>query len=573
MIDSGVSFTEVPALTKVEAHQVERRTSSPDDEKTRIKFFQQNPEIRKNVVAEPFANITREKVKEVSGSDNVYTILRSAILSEQDGIYEQAFGKLSANERRQNLYDQIDSSAEMTIRIQKYIEENLSGLDKTSDEDLYKALCQIAFGTADESEIQRKYALSQRRGFRLSIANFLEERNKLSAYSLESLADPKTFAEKYLKQQFTGNIFIEQLPIGLVIYLDEQDYALIEADDKSPKAILSRGVTLSNDWLPTELQGKIILINKGGKENGVKTTEGLSITKGHEIRHILFSKFHAQQNEMLISDTREALSKSQTEQDYRNISGMLFEDFVEKAKDEIIAYFSDGKFDETYSDLRFHQYQWRIEGVEEALSERSDIPEETKKAILETFINDRRKCFEAIRRIRFVAEKMDEQSTNGAIDRDKAEALLRNTPGTKIHRLAKYTDLAIDEIISDRTIKEKDQQAIGGLKNLLTIPEYYDENWWDRASQARDQIKQLLPPAALPTLLNAVSKWSEREWSSFWVEEAILLTKEFVKMHGATETDRGKIKQVMGGVVSQRTGVKDFEDSVKFAKETLDLFK
>ena len=76
--------------------------------------------------------------------------------------------------------------------------------------------------------IQAQYALSQRRGFRLGIANFLEERGILSPYRLESSADPKAFAEKYLKNTFTGNVTIEQLPIGLVIYLDEQDYALIE---------------------------------------------------------------------------------------------------------------------------------------------------------------------------------------------------------------------------------------------------------------------------------------------------------------------------------------------------------
>ena len=64
---------------------------------------------------------------------------------------------------------------------------------------------------------------------------------------------------------------------------------------------------------------------------------------------------------------------------------------------------------------------------------------ETKRTILDTFITNRKKSFETVRRIRFVAEKMDEQSRNGAIDHDKAEALLRNTPGTKIDRLAKYT--------------------------------------------------------------------------------------------------------------------------------------
>lgn len=470
MIDSGPSFSEL-GLTKVETHQTKRRVSNPSEEKIRIGFFQQNPEIRKKVVAEPFTDTTREIVKEVSGSNNAYAILRSAILSEPNGAYEQTFGKLSRNEQLQKLYDQIDSSAEMTIRIQKYIEENLSELDKTPDEDLYKTLCQIAFKTANEGEIQAKYALSQRRGFRLSIANFLEDRSKLSVYRLESSADPKAFAEKYLKQQFTGNVSIEQLPIGFIIYLDEQDYAFIVSDDKSPKSIPSEGITLSRDWLPTELQWKIILLNRGGRETGVKTPKELSSFRGHEIRHILFREFHAQQSETYIPDTREALTKCKTEQDYRRVSEMTYEDFVEKAKDGIIAYFSHDKFGESYSALRFNQYQWHIEKVKEALIKRTDMPEETKRAILETFAKDRKKCFETIRRIRFVAESMYKKPDNRFIQglltklglkkdnstnqNDIAEALLRNTPGTKIHRLAKYTGLTIDEIRSDRILIRK----------------------------------------------------------------------------------------------------------------------
>lgn len=585
MIDSGPSFSEL-GLTKVEMHQTERRVSSPDDERMRIGFFKQNPEVRKNVVAEPFTDTTRERVRQVSASDNAYAILRSAILSEPDGAYEQTFGKLSRNEKLQKLYDQTDSSAEMTIRIQRYIESNLPNLDNVSDGELYKILCQTAFGSEDESVIQAKYSLSQRRGFRLSIANFLETRGKLAPYRLESSVDPKAFAEKYLRSKFTGNIAIEQLPIGLVIYLDEQDYALIESYDKSTKSISSKGVTLSSVWLPQELQGKIILLDRGGKEIGVKTAEELIGTRGHEIRHIVFQEFHAQ-SETYMSDTREALAKCKTEQEYQKVSGAIYENFVEKAKDEIIAYFSQGRFDESYSGLKFDQYRWHMEEAEEALSKRSDMPEETKRAILKTFTNNRRKCFETIRGIRFIAESMYKQPNNRFMQKmlvrlglkkdntsyqnDISEALLRNAPGTKINRLAKYTGLTINEI--DRIIKEKDQQAIDKLNKLLTVPKYYDENWWNQALQTRDQIKKQLPIDTLPILLNAVSKWSEQGWTSLWTEEAILLTKDYIRVHGVADADRQKITQAMNGVITQKSGIKDFEESVKFAQETLDLFR
>ncbi|MEK6845821.1 MAG: hypothetical protein AABY26_03620, partial [Nanoarchaeota archaeon] len=354
-----------------------------------------------------------------------YSILKAAILSEPKGAYEDAFSRFSRREQVEEIYDQIDSSAEITIKIQKYIEDNLAALDKISNEELYKTLCQVAFGTENEDEIKANYALSQRRGFRLSIAHFLEERNRLSIYAAESKEGPKAFAENYLKKKFSGNVSVEQLPIGFVIYLDEEDYVLIESDDRSPKSISSKGVTLSDDSLPEELRGKVILINRGGKESGVKTKEDISSTRHHEIRHIVFRDFHAQQSEIYSGDTMAELLNCQAEEDYKNLSGIVYGDFTEKAKDEIIAYFSQGKFNESYNALRFNQYQYHIGEVKKALEKRDDLSEDKKQSIVESFNEDRKKCFQTIKRMRFVAERLSEQSAKGLIDKDKAEALLR----------------------------------------------------------------------------------------------------------------------------------------------------
>lgn len=574
MIDSGPSFAEKPALTKVEIHQAERRTSSANDEELRIKFFQQNPQTRKYFVAEPFSDLTRKSVEKVPGSENAYAVLRSAILSEPDGIYEQIFAKLPRTEQSQKLYDQIDSSAEITIRIQKYIEENLFGIDKILDKDLYKTLCQITFETTDEGEIQTKYALSQRRGFRLSIANFLEERDKLSLYRLESSTDPKAFARKYLKQKFSGNITIEHLPIGFVVYLDEQDYALVTTDDKNPKSITSRGVTVSSDWLPRELQRKIILLNRGGTETGIKAAEQLTTARNHEIRHVVFGEFYEQQNCIAFVDLEEALTKFKTEQDYQRVSEMIYGYFVERARSEIIACFSHGQLNESYSALGFDIYQLLIKEAKRKVGKSKSMPDEAKIKILTSFTNSQRKYFETIRRMRFVAERMDEQSKQGLLDHDKAEALLRNTPGVKIHRLAKYTGLTADEIKSDRIIKEKDLQVIDELKIFLTapdIPGHYAQQRWEMGKQAIVRIEQHMPTEALPTVLKAISKLSLHEWGSSLTEKAILLTKTYIEMNILSETDKQSVAQIMNNVISQKTEMRDSRQSVKFAKETLDL--
>lgn len=246
MINSETSLSDL-GLTRIEAYQLGSRLVRPSDELSYIKYYQENPKERAAVLANPFSKETNKRIKQTFGNVNKWMILRAAIIAEPAGTYEENYKRLSRAEQRQKLYDQIDSSAQMTVRIQKYIEDNLSRLDNIPNEELYKELCRIAFDCEDENTIQSQYALSQRRGFRLSIINFLEEREKLSRHRLEASANPKAFAEKYLKNTFTGDVTIDALPIGLVIYLDEQDYALIESDDKTPKSIPSRGVTLSNE--------------------------------------------------------------------------------------------------------------------------------------------------------------------------------------------------------------------------------------------------------------------------------------------------------------------------------------
>lgn len=267
-------------------------------------------------------------------------------------------------------------------------------------------------------------------------------------------------------------------------------------------------------------------------------------------------------------NTREALTRCITEQDYRRVSDELYLNFVEKAKEEIIAYFSQGRFDEGYSALRFHYYLKHIEEAENAIKQRADLSEDKKKAILEFFLKSRRKCFDTIKTILLVAERM---YSSPELDHDKAEALL-NTPGTKIHRLARYTDLTEEDIRSGKVAKEADQKAINAVIKLLTVPEVYDKKWWSAASQAIDQLIKQLPVESLPILLQAVSKWSEREWTAFWTEEAILLVKGYIKIHGVNESNKTAIIQSMNEIFKKR-GIKNFKEAVKYAQEVLNLIR
>jgi len=517
-----------PRLTKVEAHQLQKRSSDPD---------------------------------------NPYTTLRATIVAEGEGAYEQAFRELSAKEKHEKLCSQIESSAEMTVRIEKYIEGNLDKVDQMTDAELYKVLCRVAFETEDENEIKQKYALSQRRGFKLSIANFLEDRKKLNPYRIEAQTDPKAFAEKYLEEKFTGNVSVEQLPLGFVVYLDEEDFAIFGSRDKSVKTIDSAGVALSGSFLPYELKEKIILINKGGIENGIKTKEKMASTLKHEVRHIIFNLFHEQRNKIYtsIKDAKADLLKCEIEQDYKVVSDMFFQTFIEEARDEIIAYFSQGRFDQTYSALRFNFYQYYMDYVKDVLSTKSDLPNDTKRTILDIFIKDRIKCLEQIRRMRLVSESMYKKGDES--QNDFSEALLRNTPGTKIHRLAKYTGFSEEDIKSDKIIKEKDKQVINELDNLPSKPERFDEGWWDAAYEALIKIQEQFPPKAWPSLVNKITEWKKQEWGFSLTKRAIFLIRDFVQIYDVADDEKQKIKQIMNGIASLKVKSKKYRERAKELKK------
>ena len=442
-----------------------------------------------------------------------------------------------------------------------------------SDAELYKVLCGVAFETEDEKEIEQKYALSQRRGFKLSIVNFLEGKSKLDPFRLEAEADPKAFAEKYLQEKLVGDISVEHLPFGFVIYLDEEDYALFGSKEKTAKSIRSNGLALSWDSFPEGLRSKVILVNKGGKECGITTKEELAATRRHEVRHILFTEFHEQQSTVRIVGE---LSKCETEQDYNRLSKTLVQDFTERAKDEIIAYFSNGEFDENYFALRVHQYRLYVDEVKATLKyKKPDMPKGVKIKILDTFIKDRRKCFEMVRRIKFVAESMyrpDDEKKN-----DFVEALLRNTPGDKVHRLAKYTEFSEEDIKSDKILKVRDREVVNDLNDIPSQPERFDRDWWDRVLQIIRKIKKQVPFDALPSLLNKIIEWKEQKWGFYLTEEAILSVKDSVELLGFTDAEGEKIKEVMNSIISlkpkTREDKEDIKELKKVAKEVLALIK
>lgn len=492
-------------LTKVEACQVANRADTPLDKLALyVEYYRSHAEERARILTNPFSAEVGKQISQIFGnSDSRWDILRAAIIAEPDGDYDQNYKRANWKDKHEMLINQIESSAHMTIRIQRYIEDNLSSIDNISDEELYKKLCRVAFDSEDETAIQAQYARSQRRGFRLSIVNFLEDRNRLLPYKLEASADPKAFSEKYLEKKFTGNVGIENLPIGIVIYLDEQDYALIDSIDGDLHNIISEGLILNNLG-NLELNNRIIVINKGGEKSGLGTPNKLSIIKGHEIRHILFLFFHGQQVEnMEARSFEESLLRCNTEEDYLKLSEAMCGYFSEMARDEIIAYLFEGVLNTTYSELGFDEYKLYLEETLYVLKNKRGLESKTKLRIANSFIQHYMSCFETTKRIRAVARQMFIRSE---LSHEMVEVLLRNTASAKIiRRLPRYAGLdeaKIDEVITETDRKADDQR-------------YYE----DSLLAIKQLTKQLLvePLPVISVIWETVAKWSKATLTSFLI--------------------------------------------------------
>jgi len=551
------------AITNTEAYQLDRRTREPEKAEAAARYFLKHPDIRESFVSNPFDPSAQELIKGVDRPQSLYETLRSAILVEPKGEYEHRFQQLPRSEKSQELSRQIEISADMTIRLQKYVEKNLSEIDGMSDAELYKELLEEAFETVDNNKIQFQYALSQRRGFRLSIVNFLEGRKELASYGVEASADPKAFAEKYLKKKFKGDVAIESLPIGFVIYLDEEDYALSESERGDPRSVISEGKTIVANYLPQELNGRIVVVNRNSDERG----DQLVAVKKHEIKHILFGDFHSEQNhlepENVLFDIAEEMHRSygstSGEQAFRNLADVWLKDMVERAKDEIVAYFDDEFLDNvSYPSLGFISDRHRdfMDRVKTQLSYNHAISEEDKERLLDHFVTYRRQAFENIKELKLVADRMYRRAVDES-ERNKFAALLHNTPGNRIRRISGYAGLTADEI--KKEIKLGEERAISDWGNIL------DENFIqkllstagepiskddinkfrNRFLDAKNEMLEHMPIEGLPIILEGILRFSEPPTPPFMTKAALLLLEYFIKINGIMESERGGVKEAL----------------------------
>lgn len=564
-------------LTKVEEYQAFRskRVTSKDNVMALSWRIATEPKLYRELIPNPYAPTSLQTMSERLPEANTADVIRALVLAEPEGTYDRNFRQLPREQQRDELYRQIDISAEITMRLAKYFNEHTQEFWDLPQDQIYERLTSAAFGISDLREVEEKYAQSQRRGFRMSVVNFIDDLQKLKPYKNEFATDPKVTAGRIFDKEIEGKIEVESLPVGFVVYLDEVDYGKFESiSDEEKNYFSSGGLTLFHSSLPPELRGRVIVINKGGEKRGVETPEQIRGTREHEVRHILFSSFLAE-GELYRWDTEKNLNQLHYFEDHQAYAEQLRRNFLYHTKDEVIAYYASG--DVAYKalgDLAGDQWLEHLEKVRDHLWIQDDLVPEEKALIYDQYQAKFVSYLEQIREYQWIAQKLfqtarehereassiafrerpkaiketggdigSEESKRRASEQlkdvltvEKVEALLQNTAVDKARRLGRYFGVAPEDI--PKRQREEQQQLVEKFTtvvNELTAPRKgmppLGEVWlpWsDRLSfDERRQIILQYPQKVMPALIKAI----EGANNEFVVEDCVSATKIILYMN------------------------------------------
>lgn len=544
-------------LTKVEKYQVTRSATglSREDLLALSWKIATQPNLYRQSIPNPYSKSSLQTLSESFPDISRQDIIKATILAEPESEYDRKFKQLSHKKQVEALYQQINNSADITIRLAQYVELHPQYFWDKSEDIIYPLLTKIAFDTANSQKIEKNYSQNQRRGFKLSIMNFIEDLQKLKPYCQEFKTDAKATASRILGQEFQGKVEVESLPIGFIIYLDQADFEKF----KSPKTV-SGGVvsdTISSN-LPQELQNKVIVINKSNFSQTVRS---------HELRHILFYNFVAENDHVEKLDTKNVVDQFNTLQDHRQYAEVLRKRLAENAKNEIIAYF--GSFDTDYKNL--HQLGgdlWfgHLEEIRNNLWLKDNLTPAEKTLIYKQYTDKFVEYLWQIKEYQWIASKLFASRTraDGLIS-NKSEALLQNTSVDKVRRLSRFIGMNPDEV--PQKIQQEQEQQVREFS--MDVDRLFKFGLFGRNNKSRQELESFEkkmyyitrlthPKEALPSLIKFIKEFDHH----IGLSQAIEGVEEILYMHQSTLSmeDFNNIKLGLKNMLQKRKG-DDFRDA------------
>ena len=512
-----------PELTSVEKYQSYRaeHASSPQNIDNARRYFLKASDLRQTLITNPYTSNAENLITGLFPNYKKEDIRIAATLAEPSGLYETTLAKFNRQEKREAYYREIDSSAEITMRLSSYVLGHANDLQNMPPEQAYSVLSKIAFGADDLNEISERYSCLQRRGFRLSIINFLEDREKLNQHRSSFEQDPKKvlrhlFSLDELNISLSDSVGIEAYPFSFVFYLSEDDYKKVNSLGSSS------GVTRSSKYWPLELREKVVLINKGERD-----PEIVEKIKEHELLHVLQNGFTSETEKLGdiydVGQAIEGITSGSFESVIKEFSSKIWQ----RTKDEIIAYAEREKFDLDVTTLDFGHWDIGLYFAKDYLRKADNLTQQAKDERFNAFLHARSQYLRDLREYRWMVKSLYEEANKGNFTKEKAEALLLNTPVNKTYRLERYLGLSPQEITE---IKRQERQvvitefssnvrrAFDKSSSASSSTERFSLWTFDEIPHGlREKVKQTYYPELLPILTEAI----QQSPNPYFLEDAI----------------------------------------------------
>ena len=361
--------------------------------------------------------------------------------NELDKNFRKHFSE-STIDLKEKYFKKIDNSVAAASFLRSTIVELKDKVWDMSKEEIYHLLSFAAFDTNDTNKINAEYLRDQRVGFRLAIANFIQDLDILKKYKPKFEENPKPFVENILESSFQGIVEVDVTPIGFVMYLDNIDFKSIPLKRDEAQAF-----TIMNSHkyknVPPELIGRIIVMNK----NDRYTDDG-KITFDHEINHMEFSSFYSSIDSQTIRtfsiDEINVIAKSRKisfdEATVRLLSKNISDLQEHVAQSEIIAYliFTDPNREIPKRDLNRY-YDGVLDNFRKLLDE-GEMSQEKYDMYLKKYILYKRNVAEYISIAKNLAVQLNQNGVVYGMDETGVSSLLSMMPPHKYRTLQKYIE-------------------------------------------------------------------------------------------------------------------------------------
>lgn len=132
------------------------------------------PKLYWELAQNPYSILATRIISEKFPRIDAVDVIRAVAWAEPEGGYDRGFRLLEPKLRKAELRKQKAVSVEINKRLAQFGRKHMKQFSQLPKESVYNGLISIAFGTTDLTEIGQRFSQNQRRDFKLTIIDLIE---------------------------------------------------------------------------------------------------------------------------------------------------------------------------------------------------------------------------------------------------------------------------------------------------------------------------------------------------------------------------------------------------------------